>query len=268
MYTEQALLDAREVRATLVHRTDVLDEVKRLPLLPDGTHVTATLLADYFEVDAVVLRRVVRKHAGELGSHGYRQLQGEELRAFVAVNLPESRAPRRQLGVFTVQAALVLAMVLDSGEVARVIRTGLLEPVAANAEGAGVEGAGVERGVTVRGEFTVGSDGTVRCRHGEMAMCVPAPGEDGGRPSGPYYRCPETDRHGIRGGRAARPCGSVTFVDVVRRLSGSAVPQWRPDDSDGRCDVRLSVGDIQVYGSASDIAAVLRGMGVVADPRR
>ncbi|MGW7413964.1 hypothetical protein [Streptomyces sp. NPDC054863] len=129
MYTEQALLDAREVRATLAHRTDALDEVKRLPLLPDGAHVTATLLADYFEVDAVVLRRVVRKHAGELGSHGYRQLQGEELRAFVAANMPQPRARMRQLGIFTVPAALVLAMVLDSSEVARVIRLGLLESV-------------------------------------------------------------------------------------------------------------------------------------------
>jgi hypothetical protein len=68
MYTEQVLLETRALRATLSHRTDVLDGAKRLPLLPDGEHTTATMLAEYFEVDAVVLRRVVRKHAGSWGA--------------------------------------------------------------------------------------------------------------------------------------------------------------------------------------------------------
>ncbi|WP_433546633.1 hypothetical protein ACQPZG_17190 [Streptomyces sp. CA-294286] len=348
MYTERSLLDAREVRATLAHRTDVLNDVKRLPLLPDGAHVTATLLADYFEVDAVVLRRVVRKHAGELRGYGYRQLRGEELRVFVSVNLPESRVPRRQLGIFTAQAALVLAMTLDSSEVAREVRAGLLESV-----GAAADEVDVERAVMVRAEFpvtgepvrvvviegepwfvtvdicnllglgnptqtshavssgdtrttdrrvcvfitneganlptgvsagrgerhggpqelraldrdlTVMSDGTVHCRHGEMEICVPAPGEDSGPPFGPSYRCPETERYGIKDSRLERPCGSVKFVEIVRRLAEPRVPQQSatPEQS----GMRLSVGNVQVHGSACEIAAVLREMGVVADPRR
>lgn len=426
MYTEQALLDAREVRATLMHRTDALDEVKRLPLLPDGTHVTATLLADYFEVDPVVLRRVVRKHAGELGGYGYRQLQGEELRAFVAVNLPDARGPRRHLGVFPVQAALVLAMTLEGSEIAKAIRGELLESVGANREETerpvmmrttfpatgdpirlvlldgepwfasvdlcrvlGVEnsrdvrrivdpvdirkvapvdtiyGGGETAGQSVRHrdlpqlnlvseaglytlvlksrkpaarpfqrwivaellpsirrgdtdfaaqrtrmaetlaeavgqrlravadvgdifdkDVTVMSDGTVHCRHGAMEICVPAPGEDSGPPFGPYYRCAEVERYGIRDSLAARPCGIVKFVDVVRQLSesgavgrpsepgvvrppsDSAVPRQRQDESVDRSDMRLSVGDLQVHGSPPEIAALLRAMGVAVEPRR
>jgi prophage antirepressor-like protein len=414
MYTERSLLDAREVRATLAHRTDVLDEVKRLPLLPDGAHVTATLLADYFEVDAVVLRRVVRKHAGELGGYGYRQLQGEELRAFVAVNLPESRAPRRQLGIFTVPAALVLAMVLEGSGIARRVRGELLESVgatgtlrtgrpvmmrsvfpptgeplrmvlidgepwfvtadvcrilgiknptdasrkavepqdtktvdwsvAALATSEGVDDSAAQsvghcdlpqlnlvseaglytlilksrkpaarpfqRWVTAgllpsvrRGDADLGahrsrmtdtlaeavgrrlhavadighaldkdctvmSDGTVHCRHGEMEICVPAPGEDSGPPFGPFYRCPQIERHGIRDSRLERPCKSVKFVEVVRRSAEPKAPRQRQGVATEQGGVRLSVGDLQVHGSAGEIAAVLREMGVVADPRR
>ncbi|MEU8887241.1 BRO family protein [Streptomyces sp. NPDC048442] len=402
MYTERALLDAREVRATLAHRADVLDEVKRLPLLPDGTHVTATLLAEYFEVDAVVLRRVVRKHAGELGGYGYRQLQGEELRAFVAVNLPESRVPRRHLGVFTVPAALVLAMVLEPSEIARAVRAELLESVGAirgeaderpvmvrttfpatgdpvrvvlfdgepwfaavdlcrvlgvenpsdvrkildpvdlrkvaaldtiygSEETAGqsvrhrdlpplnlVSEAGlytlilksrkpaarpfqrwivadllpsIRRGDTgldahqtrmaetlaeaighrlhavadvghaLDKDFTVMSEGTVHCRHGEMEICVPAPGEDSGPPFGPYYRCQEIERYGIRGSRTARPCGSVKFVDVVRRLSerdaGEAqAPEPRLRTVEAQAPDAGSM--FMMVGSPEQIADVLR----------
>ncbi|MFJ6573938.1 hypothetical protein ACIQNU_41745 [Streptomyces sp. NPDC091292] len=80
MYTEESLLDSRVARAALADRTHALADVKRLPLLPDGDHLTAAMLAEYFEIDTVVLRRVVRKHAAELTEHGYQQLQGEPLK--------------------------------------------------------------------------------------------------------------------------------------------------------------------------------------------
>ncbi|MFF3323352.1 hypothetical protein [Streptomyces sp. NPDC002889] len=131
MYAEEALLRTRALRAALTHRTDALDGTKPLELMPDGEHVTAAMLADHFEVDAVALRRAVRKHAGELGGCGYRRLQGEELRGFLAVNMPGAMAARRQLGVFTRQAVLVLAMLLRGSEVARRVRQRLLGSVCA-----------------------------------------------------------------------------------------------------------------------------------------
>lgn len=363
MYTEQALLETRALRATLSHRTEVLDEVKRLPLLPDREHTTATMLAEYFEVDAVVLRRVVRKHASELGSCGHRQLRGEEQKAFLAVNMPRRGAAGRGLAVFTRQATLVLAMLLHGSEVVRQVRLRLLEAVGAEAgstewplmvrvqfpvtgqpvrvvliggepwfamvdvctilgienardarnvvdpedirtadslvatvgttDGADVSAghgmcsrdlrrlnlvseAGLytlimksrkpaakpfQRWVTAellpslrRGDtdfgaqqarmaetlaeaigqqvhvvadvgqsvgrnITVMSDGTIHCLHGEMEICVPSEGNDSGPPFGPYYRCPEVERIGIRGSRRVRTCGTIKFVEVIRQLS-------------------------------------------------
>jgi hypothetical protein len=126
MHPEEALPETRALRAALSHRTDALDGAKPLVLLPDGVHATAAMLADHFEVDAVALRRTVRRHAGELTALGYRRLQGEELRHFVVANMPGSRAGRGHLGVFTRQTALGLAMLLRGSEVARRVRQWLL----------------------------------------------------------------------------------------------------------------------------------------------
>ncbi|GAA3373371.1 hypothetical protein GCM10020367_33040 [Streptomyces sannanensis] len=416
MYTEQALLETRAVRASLSHRTEALDRVKQLPLLPDGEHTTAALLAEYFEIDAVVMRRVVRKHAGELGGYGYRQLQGEELKEFLAVNMPERKALGRALGVLTTRSALVLAMLLSGSEVAHRVRLRLLQSVGArmdrDATGPvlvraefpvtgqpirvvligsdpwfaivdvygvlGIENPGdarkivepediqtvelnvatvdsIYRGVVSAGQadcrrdpsrlnvvseaglytlimrsrkpaakpfqrwvtaellpsirrgdtdldaqqarmaetlaeaigqqvhvvadagqavdkdITVMSDGTVHCQHGEMDVCIPAKDEDCGPPFGPYYRCPEIERHGIRGSRPLRPCGTIRFVDVVRRLTDPDVPAPRRVQPEAEvADVGsmfLSIGDAHVRGSARQIAEVLREMGVVINPR-
>jgi len=126
MHPEEALLETRALRAALSHRTDALDGAKPLVLLPDGIHTTAAMLADHFEVDAVALRRTVRKHAGELTALGYRRLQDEELQRFLAANMPGNRAGLRQLGVFTRQTAFGLAMLLRGSEVARRVRQWLL----------------------------------------------------------------------------------------------------------------------------------------------
>ncbi|NKI41061.1 BRO-N domain-containing protein [Streptomyces physcomitrii] len=128
-YTEESLLDSPAVRATLADRTALLDQVKELPLLPDGTHLTAAMLADYLEVDAVVLRRLVRRRTAELAQHGYRQLQGRELTDFLAANMPERRQGARSLSVFTRRTALVLAMLLRNSAVAAAVRRAVLESV-------------------------------------------------------------------------------------------------------------------------------------------
>ncbi|WP_445402631.1 BRO-N domain-containing protein [Streptomyces sp. LE64] len=125
-YTEESLLDSRAVRAALADRVHALTAVKPLPLLPDGRLTTAAMLADYFEVDAVLLRRVVRRHAEELADFDHRQLRGAELREFLAANLPERGVGARTIAVFTPRTALVLAMLLRSSAVARRVRSALL----------------------------------------------------------------------------------------------------------------------------------------------
>ncbi|MEV6167803.1 hypothetical protein AB0L99_06205 [Streptomyces sp. NPDC051954] len=50
MINESALLESKTLRGSVLERTDVLDRVKALSLLPDGMHVTTAMVAAYFGV--------------------------------------------------------------------------------------------------------------------------------------------------------------------------------------------------------------------------
>lgn len=119
------------------------------------------------------------------------------------------------------------------------------------------------------GDFRVLSDGSVHCLHGRTEPCVPKRGEDSGPPFGPYFRCPELRRVGIRGSKGIRPCGSIRFVDVVRRLAAprepetpaaAAQPQPQPTGVPGM--MSLSLGKARVHGSTQEIAGLLRELGI------
>ncbi|MGW4381739.1 endonuclease/exonuclease/phosphatase family protein [Kitasatospora sp. NPDC004531] len=71
MSMEAALLESRTLRSGLCERTEVLDEVKALVLLPDGLHATTRMVAEYFGVSENVIRSVLRRHREELESSGF-----------------------------------------------------------------------------------------------------------------------------------------------------------------------------------------------------
>lgn len=57
MFNEVALLESKALRDSVLDRTDVLDRVKALSLLPDGMHTTA-MVATYFGVTAEAIRQL------------------------------------------------------------------------------------------------------------------------------------------------------------------------------------------------------------------
>ncbi|MFJ9148664.1 hypothetical protein ACIRP7_11400 [Streptomyces sp. NPDC102270] len=71
MINESALLESQSLRNSVLERTDVLDRVKALSLLPDGMHVTTAMVAAYFEVTVEALRALVQDHRTELENNGY-----------------------------------------------------------------------------------------------------------------------------------------------------------------------------------------------------
>ncbi|QMU74453.1 hypothetical protein GXW83_00255 [Streptacidiphilus sp. PB12-B1b] len=113
------------------------------------------------------------------------------------------------------------------------------------------------------GDFRVLSDGTIHCLHGRTDVCLPNREEDSGPPFGPYVRCPELRRVGIRGSKGIRPCGSIRFVDVVRRLTARREPETPaavPTASAGL--VTLTIGEARVHGTTLEIAGLLRELGI------
>ncbi|MER7051048.1 restriction endonuclease [Streptomyces sp. NPDC000351] len=131
MISETALLESPALRGSVLQRTDVLDKVKALSLLPDGMHVTTAMLASYFEVTAEAVRQLAKRHREELTVNGMTVLRGADLRQFESDNMSLSLASypqaRRSLTIYSRRAVLNVAMLLRDSDVARQVRVYLLD---------------------------------------------------------------------------------------------------------------------------------------------
>jgi restriction system protein len=105
---ESALLESKSLRDSVLDRTDVLDRVKALSLLPDGMHVTTAMVAAYFEVGLTAITSLVHDHREELEASGYRVLTGSELTSFKELSGIQSRT--RSLALFSRRAVLNIAI--------------------------------------------------------------------------------------------------------------------------------------------------------------
>ncbi|MCX4787925.1 MULTISPECIES: restriction endonuclease [unclassified Streptomyces] len=122
---DAVLLESRSLRASIVERTEALDRVKVLSLLPDGMHVTTAMVAAYFQVGIKAIESLVVDHRQELEANGYRVLTGTELTSFKEVSGIQSRS--RALALYSRRTVLNVAMLLRDSEVARQTRTYLLD---------------------------------------------------------------------------------------------------------------------------------------------
>lgn len=129
MIKESVLLESPSLRSSVLDRTDVLDRVKALSLLPDGMHVTTAMVATYFEVADTVVNNLLSRHRQELQSNGMRVLRGSELQNFKELNLSSygHPQPRSALAVWSRRAVLNVGMLLRDSEVARQVRMYLLD---------------------------------------------------------------------------------------------------------------------------------------------
>lgn len=122
---DQALVESRTLRAQHSTRTDVLDRVKALSLLPDGIHATTEIVAGFYEVDAETIKKLVQRNREELTENGLRVLRGEELRQFDGDSLSLSKV--RQLALFTRRTVLNVGQLLTGSPVAERVRRYLLD---------------------------------------------------------------------------------------------------------------------------------------------
>lgn len=124
MVGENVLLESRSLRESVASRTDALDKVKALSVLPDGVHVTARMVAVYFEVGVEAIKSLVKDHREELEANGYRLLTGPAPRSLKDLSGPNPRT--RAVAVFSQRTVLNVALLLRDSVVARQVRTCLL----------------------------------------------------------------------------------------------------------------------------------------------
>lgn len=127
------LVESLSARNEYVQRVDVLDKVKRLPMLPDDMHVTVQMAAHYYESPQKTIETLVRNHKDEFLQDGLKVLSGQELQHFVtllnkvAKDEPVISPKTRSLTVLPRRALLRIGMLLRDSEVAKQVRTYLLD---------------------------------------------------------------------------------------------------------------------------------------------
>lgn len=131
MINESVLMESKSLRDSVLDRTDVLDRVKALSLLPDGMHVTTAMVAAYFEVTVEAIRQLKARHQEELSLNGMVTLKGHDLAEFKRDTLSRYSGgypqPRSSLTLYSRRAVLNIAMLLRDSDVARQVRVYLLD---------------------------------------------------------------------------------------------------------------------------------------------
>ena len=141
--TELEILENKEIREKLIQRLDVLDKVKQVVTMPSTELITMEQVADYYEVDIKAIDTIINRHYDELSEDGYRvytkseiinllNLQNEDLKdlkgkTVVAIGNQNIIIPNRGLRLFTRRALLRVGMLLRDSEIAKRIRTYLLD---------------------------------------------------------------------------------------------------------------------------------------------
>ena len=123
-----ALLESKSLRESLIDRTEVLDRVKKLTLLPDDLHVTVEMAASYYEVGKEAIKSVIKDHRDELESDGLKVLRGSEITEFArSFEDPANFSNKtRSLILIPRRALLRIGMLLRDSAVAKQVREYLL----------------------------------------------------------------------------------------------------------------------------------------------
>ncbi len=124
---ELALTESPSLRAQYADRVDVLDKVKALVLLPDGTHIDLPMIARYYEVGEDAIESVIRRNRPKLEANGFRVLKGQVYREFASVNLTDANPNARSITLFSRRAVLNVGQMLTESPVAVAVRKHLLD---------------------------------------------------------------------------------------------------------------------------------------------
>lgn len=128
------VMESKEMRDRAVSRVEVLDKVKELLLIGNSDYATMTQLAEYFEVGRTTLEKSIQRNKEEIFSDGVKKMtKGEIVELLKTPNSSnvdkksELKISPRGGYVFPKRAILRIAMLLRDSNIAKEIRTRLLD---------------------------------------------------------------------------------------------------------------------------------------------
>lgn len=137
--TNTELLEKKDLREQLIGRIDILGKVKELFLIPKMDVMTRKLVSEYFEVDVETVKKCYQRNKAEIDGDGVWIKSIDFLKGqFVPIEITQGKTifqvsenirlevPNRGIAVFSQRAILRIAMLLRDSEIAKEVRTQLL----------------------------------------------------------------------------------------------------------------------------------------------
>lgn len=149
--TSESMVDNQDLRNELIARTEVLDKVKKLLLIPEMNCMTIRQVADYYEVDIDTIKRCCQRNRTEIEGDGvanktpkvFKDLLTEQNvplvqnRTNLVIQIDDNtrlEIPNRGIKCFSKRAILRIGMLLRDSKIAQEVRTQLLNIVEHTAE--------------------------------------------------------------------------------------------------------------------------------------
>lgn len=140
--TENEILESKAIRDEIAGRVEVLDKVKQLFLLPKLEMMTVQQVAEWFRVKTSVIYECFRTNRNEISADGVirvtpntfseripENLETVKTKTFITVKLSDDvwiKIPNAGIVLFPKRAILRIGMLLRDSEVAKEVRTQLL----------------------------------------------------------------------------------------------------------------------------------------------
>lgn len=152
--TSESMVDNHDLRNELIARTEVLDKVKKLLLIPEMNCMTIRQVADYYEVDFDTLRKCYMRNRLEIDADGvvtktpaiFKEILNgttcpiknfEQQNGKLVIQIDGNtrlEIPNRGIKCFSKRAILRIGMLLRDSKIAQEVRTQLLNIVEHTAE--------------------------------------------------------------------------------------------------------------------------------------
>ena len=125
---QEKLLEQKELRESVINRLEVLDSVGEILLLPNTEYATTEMVANYYKVEKKALQKLVERNRDELNTDGLSNKSYKEIKVLVnADNMSTLKIPPKGTLIFPKRAILRVGMLLRDSEIAKEIRTKLLD---------------------------------------------------------------------------------------------------------------------------------------------
>jgi len=141
---ENEIIENKQIRENLAGRVEVLDKVKQIITLPNIEYATTDQVAEYYKTPLQTIETIVLRNRDELNTDGFKtfkksetikmlNIQNECLENTVGKSIvtlaygEKIEIPNRGLRLFTKRAILRVGMLLRDSEIAKEVRTRLLD---------------------------------------------------------------------------------------------------------------------------------------------